>query len=47
MGSFALTQIGLTTVKSHMHGFLTGPRIDLPGLFKGHGQVKRTSPNPV
>lgn len=40
LGSFALTQIGLTTVKSHMHGFLTGPRVFLPGLFKGHGQVK-------
>jgi hypothetical protein len=40
LGSFALTQTGLTTVHSHMQGLLTGPRIFLPGLIKGHGQVK-------
>lgn len=40
LGSFALTNIGLTTVNSHMQGFLTGPRFFLPGLFEGHGRVK-------
>lgn len=40
LGSFALTNVGLTTVNSHMQGFLTGPRFFLPGLFEGHGRVK-------
>lgn len=40
LGSFALTNVGLTTVNSHLQGFLTGPRFFLPGLFPGHGRVK-------
>lgn len=40
LGAFALTSAGLTTVNSHMQGFLTGPRYFLPGLFKGKGRVK-------
>jgi len=40
LGSFALTQVGLTVVNSHMQEILTGPRFFLPGLWKGHGRVK-------
>lgn len=40
VGSFALTSIGLTTINSHMQGFLTGPRFFLPGLIHGKGRVK-------
>ena len=40
IGAFALTHIGLTTVNSNMKSLLTGPRVFLPGLFKGKGQIK-------
>lgn len=40
LGTFALTSVGLTTINSHMQGFLTGPRYFLPGLWKGHGRVQ-------
>ncbi|HEY6968681.1 MAG TPA: outer membrane beta-barrel protein [Candidatus Angelobacter sp.] len=40
VGAFALTSIGLTTINSHMQGFLTGPRFFLPGLIQGKGRVK-------
>lgn len=40
LGAFALTNIGLTTVNSHLQGFLTGPRFFLPGFFKGTGRIK-------
>jgi hypothetical protein len=39
LGSFALTQVGLTVVNSHMQEILTGSRFFLPGLWKGHGRV--------
>ena len=39
LGSFALTQVGLTVVNSHTQEILTGPRFFLPGLWKGHGRV--------
>jgi Outer membrane protein beta-barrel domain len=40
IGVFALTSVGLTVVNSHMQELLTGPRFQLPGLFKGHGHVQ-------
>jgi opacity protein-like surface antigen len=40
IGAFALTNVGLTLVNSHMQEVLTGPRYFLPGAFKGHGHLK-------
>ena len=39
-GALALTSSGLTFVNSHLSSVLTGPRIFLPGLLHGHGNVK-------
>jgi len=39
-GALALTSSGLTFVNSHLSSVLTGPRVFLPGLLKGHGNVK-------
>jgi hypothetical protein len=40
LGAFALTNVGLTTTKSHLQNFMAGPRFYFPGLFKGHGNVR-------
>lgn len=40
LGVFALTSTGLALVNSHMESLLTGPRFFLPGLLKGHGNIK-------
>lgn len=40
LGSLALTNVGLTFVNSHLTNVLTGPRAFLPGLLKGHGDIK-------
>jgi len=39
-GALALTSAGLTFTNSHFSSVLTGPRVFLPGLLKGHGNVK-------
>ena len=39
-GIFAFTQTGLTFVNSHAEGLMTGPRFFVPGLLKGHGNIK-------
>lgn len=39
-GALALTSAGLTFVNSHFSSVLTGPRVFLPGLLHGHGNVK-------
>ena len=36
LGSFALTNVGLTVTKSHLQDFMTGPRFYFPGLFALH-----------
>ena len=38
LGAFALTNVGLTTSKSHLQNFMIGPRIYTPGItIKGCG----------
>jgi hypothetical protein len=41
IGTFALTSVGLTTVKSHLQNFLVGPRI-----FFAQRKIKNRSLNP-
>jgi Outer membrane protein beta-barrel domain len=40
LGAFALTNVGLTVVNSHLQEVLVGPRYFLPGAFKGHGKIE-------
>jgi len=40
LGAFSITNAGEIISKSHLQDFLTGPRIYLPGLFKGKGKIK-------
>jgi opacity protein-like surface antigen len=40
LGAFSITNVGEIISKSHLQDFLTGPRIYLPGLFKGKGAIK-------
>jgi hypothetical protein len=39
-GALSLTTTGLTFVNSHLSSVFTGPRVFLPGLLHGHGNVK-------
>jgi hypothetical protein len=36
LGAFAITNVGLTTTKSHLQNFLAGPRFYFPGVFAPH-----------
>jgi hypothetical protein len=36
LGSFALTNVGLTTTKSHLQDYMAGGRIYFPGVLKPH-----------
>jgi hypothetical protein len=40
LGAFALTNVGLTTTKSHLQNFMAGPRFYFPGVFAPHCGVK-------
>jgi opacity protein-like surface antigen len=40
IGAFALTNVGLTLVNSHMQEVLTGPRYFLPGIEAGFGEAR-------
>jgi len=40
LGAFALTNVGLTTTKSHLQNFMAGPRFYFPGVFTPHCGVQ-------
>src|SRR5579871_6270456 len=44
LGTFALTNVGLTTTKSHLQDFMAGGRFFFPGVLKVHCGTKNVLP---